>query len=121
MEDIKEVSEHLKMTLEQRAKIFLPFAAVKGLDEALERKREERLMEERIILGEDGEREVDHALNEIKKDDCVKITYYDSGRYHDIEGKVLKKDEKKSCIILENSLVIYFLDIRAIEKMEKRD
>lgn len=111
----------MKMTLEQRAKIFLPFAAVKGLDDALERKREERLIEERVILGEDGEREVDHVLNEIKKDDCVKITYYDSGRYHNIEEKVLKKDEKKSCLILEKSPVIYFLDIRSIEKMEKKD
>lgn len=111
----------MKMTLEQRAKIFLPFAAVKGLDEALERKREERLMEDRIILGEDGEREVDHVLSEMKNGDYVKITYYDSGRYHNIVGRVLKKDEKKSCIILEDSLVIYFLDIRSIEKMEKMD
>lgn len=108
------------MPVERRAKIFLPFAAVKGLDEALERKREERLMEDRIILSEDGEKEVDAVLNEIKKGDTVRVTFYDSGRYRILEGKILRKDEKEGCIILENSPVICFSDIRSIERVEDK-
>ena len=111
------MSEHMKMPIERRAKIFLPFAAVKGLDEALERKREERLMEDRIILSEDGEMEVDAVLNEIGKGDTVRATFYDGGRYRIIEGRIAKKDEKEGCIILENSPVISFKDIRSIEKI----
>ena len=111
------MSEHMKMPIERRAKIFLPFAAVKGLDEALERKREERLMEDRIILSEDGEMEVDAVLNEIGKGDTVRATFYDGGRYRIIEGRIAKKDEKEGCIILENNPVISFKDIRSIEKI----
>ncbi len=107
----------MKMPIERRAKIFLPFAAVKGLDEALERKREERLMEDRIILSEDGEMEVDAVLNEIGKGDTVRATFYDGGRYRIIEGRITKKDEKEGCIILENSPVISFKDMRSIEKI----
>ncbi len=107
------------MPVERRAKIFLPFAAVKGLDEALERKREERLREDRIILGEDGEREVDSALCKIQKGDIAKVTFYDSGKYHTLDGRVLKKDERKGYLILENSPVICFIDIRKIERIEK--
>ncbi len=114
------MSEHMKMPIERRAKIFLPFAAVKGLDEALERKREERLMEDRIILSEDGEMEVDAVLNEIGKGDTVRATFYDGGRYRIIEGRITKKDEKEGCIILENSPVISFKDIRSIEKIEDK-
>ncbi len=114
------MSEHMKMPIERRAKIFLPFAAVKGLDEALERKREERLMEDRIILSEDGEMEVDAVLNEIGKGDTVRATFYDGGRYRIIEGKITKKDEKEGCIILENSPVISFKDMRSIEKIEDK-
>ena len=114
------MSEHMKMPIERRAKIFLPFAAVKGLDEALERKREERLMEDRIILSEDGEMEVDAVLNEIGKGDTVRATFYDGGRYRIIEGRIAKKDEKEGCIILENNPVISFKDIRSIEKIEDK-
>ena len=114
------MSEHMKMPIERRAKIFLPFAAVKGLDEALERKREERLMEDRIILSEDGEMEVDAVLNEIGKGDTVRATFYDGGRYRIIEGRIAKKDEKEGCIILENSPVISFKDIRSIKKIEDK-
>lgn len=110
----------MKMPIERRAKIFLPFAAVKGLDEALERKREERLMEDRIILSEDGEMEVDAVLNEIGKGDTVRATFYDGGRYRIIEGRIAKKDEKEGCIILENNPVISFKDIRSIEKIEDK-
>lgn len=111
----------MRMPIERRAKIFLPFAAVKGLDEALERKREERLMEDRIILSEDGEMEVDAALNETQKGDTVRINFYDNGRYHVLEGKILRKDEKEGCIIMENSPVICFKDIRSIEGIEDKN
>ena len=43
-----------KMPIEQRAKLFMPFAALRGLEEALEKKREEMLKENKIILSEDG-------------------------------------------------------------------
>lgn len=103
------------MPVEQRAKIFLPFAGVRGLDEALERKRQERLVEERIILSEDGEKEIDSVLSDIRKGDCVSVSFYDGDRYRTGEGTVLRKDERKGFILLESGPV-YFSDIHTIEK-----
>ena len=103
------------MPVEQRAKIFLPFAGVRGLDEALERKRQERLVEERIILSEDGEKEIDAVLSDIRKGDSVSVSYYDNGRYRTLEGKVIRKDENEGFILMENTPV-YFSDIHSIEK-----
>ncbi len=103
------------MPVEQRAKIFLPFAGVRGLDEALERKRQERLVEERIILSEDGEKEIDSVLSDIRKGDCVSVSFYDGGRYRTEEGTILRKDEREGLILLESGPV-YFSDIHTIEK-----
>lgn len=103
------------MPIEQRAKIFLPFAGVRGLDEALEHKRQERLMEERIILSEDGEKEVDSVLSDIHEGDTISVSYYCSDRYRNTAGTVIRKDEKERCILLEDGPV-YFSDIHTIEK-----
>ncbi len=107
-----------KMPIERRAKIFLPFAGVRGLEEALEKKREERLMEERIILSEDGEAELNNTLTQINKGDRITLFYYDNGRYRNYEGKVLKKDVKECLLILDNGVATYFGDIRSIRKSE---
>ncbi len=106
-----------KMPIERRAKIFLPFAGVRGLDEALEKKREERLREERIILSEDGEAEINEALTSINKGDRIYLSYYDGGRYKSYEGKVLKKDGNDSSLILENGVIVYFKDIHSIVRI----
>ncbi len=103
------------MSVEQRAKIFLPFAGVRGLDEALERKRQERLVEERIILSEDGEKEIDAVLADIRKGDSVSVSYYDGERYRKGEGIVLRKDEREGFLLLESGPV-YFSDIHTVEK-----
>lgn len=106
-----------KMPIERRAKIFLPFAGVRGLDEALEKKRRERLMEDKIILSEDGEAEINEALTDINKGDMISLSYYDGGRYQRFEGKVLKKDVYDSSLILENGVIVYFKDIHSIMRI----
>ena len=108
--------ERIKMPIERRAKIFLPFAGVRGLEEALEKKREERLREERIILSEDGEAEINLTLTQIDKGDSITILYYDNDRYRTYEGKVIKKDIKEGLLILDNGALTRFEDIRSIRK-----
>ncbi len=104
----------MKMPIEQRAKIFLPFSGVRGLEEALLRKREERLREDRIILSEDGERDISEALVKIRKGSKVEVTYYDGTRYRILSGVVMKKNIQQGFLTMENGPVIYFLDIRQI-------
>lgn len=103
------------MPIEQRAKIFLPFAGVRGLDEALERKRQEHLAEERIILGEDGEREIDNVLSSIERGDRISLSSYENGHYVEREGTVIKKDIMEGCVLMESGPV-YFKDIQSIKK-----
>lgn len=108
------------MSVEQRAKIFLPFAGVRGLEEALERKRREYFMEERIILGEDGEREIDDVLSQIGKGDRISLSSYEDGHYTEKEGTVIKTDGREGYVLMESGAV-YFKDIYSIEKKNEKN
>ena len=59
--------KRIKMSQEERAKQFLPFSAVRGLEEALERKRQELFVEVPHVLMSDAEEEIDNTLKEIIK------------------------------------------------------
>ncbi len=107
------------MPIGQRAKIFLPFAGVRGLDEALERKRLERLIEERIVLTEESEGEINEVLSKIESGDRIKVSYYDGMRYTTDEGRLIRKNKNEGCLLMENSLVIFFSDIHSIEKLKE--
>lgn len=65
MENNKVTSLRGKMPVEQRAKQFMPFAAVTGLDEAIRRVEHEFEMNDRRDLSE----EVIMALEEVDKYD----------------------------------------------------
>lgn len=110
----------MRMTVGQRAKIFLPFAGVRGLDEALERKRREHFMEERIILGEDGEREIDDVLSSIGSGDRISLSSYEDGHYVRKEGTVIRKDGREGYVLMESGPV-YFKDIHSIEKKKDKN
>lgn len=108
-------SRRTRMPIEQRAKIFLPFSGVRGLEEALEKKREERLREERVILSEDGESELDEALRKTEKGNRIRVYYYEGGRYLNITGVVSKKNEREGTLVMEDGTFVYFRDIHSIE------
>lgn len=112
-------SERTKMPIEQRAKIFLPFAGVRGLDEAIERKKEEKMMERKILLSEESEDEINRVLLSIRKGDRIKVTYYDGARYREEEGTLVKEDRNEGALLLDNESIIFFVDINRIEKIRK--
>ena len=64
-----------------RAKQFMPFAAVKGLDEALERKRRERMLVEKAALSPDMEEALNERISGLKRGTEVSISYYGAGEY----------------------------------------
>lgn len=103
-----------KMPISDRAKQFLPFAAVRGLEEALERKRQELLFEERVVLANEGEREVNEALEKIEEGDTIRVRYYNGRNYEEETGIVLKEDVKKRYLQTETAYVS-FDDILRIE------
>lgn len=58
-----------KMSVEERAKQFMPFAAVKGLDAAMA--EYENLTTEKINLSDEMLDELDHKMHMIKKGDIL--------------------------------------------------
>ena len=74
------------MSRADRAKQFMPFAALKGFEEAIE-KAGNRVCE-RVILGEDAQAELDAALWELRLGDQVCITFYQDTEYVSPSGRV---------------------------------
>ena len=66
-----------KMSREDRAKQFMPFAALKGYPEALHLK-EKIIVPKREVSEEYGE-ELDRELHEIHRGDMVTVTYFCRG------------------------------------------
>lgn len=56
-----------KMSREERAKQFIPFAALKGYEDALREK--EKVVVEKIELSEERKAELDAKLHQVRKND----------------------------------------------------
>ena len=92
-----------------RAKQFLPFDALKGLQEALREKEIE--YEEKKELSEETLAELNNRFNQIEKGSYVKIRYYRNGRYSEIKGIVTYIDYIKRKIQIDKIVNINICDI----------
>lgn len=79
-----------KMAREERAKQFMPFAALKGYPEAL--KRKERIVVAKVELSEDYALELDQKLRQVRKMDVVTVVYFYKGEYLKVTGVVSRID-----------------------------
>lgn len=71
------------MTREQRAKQFMPFDAMKGLQEALRDREERHSRVERHGISEEEQEALSAVLNRLSKGDKIRISYY--CHFHDVE------------------------------------
>ena len=76
--------------MENRAKQFVPFAAVKGYEEALRAK--EKIVVEKHELSEEKKAELDFKLHQIYKNDIITVVYFLKDEYIKIEGMVSRLD-----------------------------
>lgn len=76
------------MTVENRAKQFAPFAAITGLDRALEQKLRELNEVEKRELSEDRVAELDEKLRALRKGMRVSVGYYANREYCSVSGLV---------------------------------
>lgn len=83
----------------ERAKQFMPFSPLKGLDEAL--LTQERVIEERVYLGEDAQNELNGKLLGLEPGERVTAVYYRGGRYVRASGAVTKVDVNARRLILD--------------------
>ena len=100
-----------KMPLDKRAAQFLPFKAVKGLDEAL--KAKEKIVVEKIQLSEESLSELDKKMHKVQKGMMITVIYFSKDEYLKITGLVARIDET-SRILQIVSTKIHFDDIRDI-------
>jgi len=88
------------MPVAERAKQFMPFAAVRGLNTALRRKEQELGQAPPKIIAEEAAAELDGKLRQLQKGRQVRVTYFSHGRYVQSSGSVLALDEVRRRLTL---------------------
>ena len=86
-----------------RARQFLPFDALKGLQEALREKEVEYEVKRDLSLND--------KFNQIENGSLIKIKYYKSGKYSEIKGIVTNIDYIKKKIQINKEYNINICDI----------
>ena len=113
---------HPRMSLQDRAAQFSPFAALTGYDDAL--KETARLTDRFIELDEDKKQEIDRQIYYLREHltdkMTVRITYFvpdirkDGGAYNTLEGYVQKIDENSRSLRIQGTEIpvdkIYQMD-----------
>ena len=79
------------MKRSERAKQFIPFSALKGLDEELTR-AEKVLCQKRELLEDEAE-ELNRKLTDIEAGSRIEIEYYRMGEYVKKKGTVKRVDD----------------------------
>ena len=102
----------VKMSQADRAKQFMPFAALKGYEEALRAK--EKVVMPRMELSEEMAQELDRKLHQIQRNDMITVVYYNGEEYIRITGMVSRLDLDARVLKVVNTKIL-FEDISAIE------
>lgn len=92
-----------KMSKEDRAKQFMPFAALKGHMEALRKK--EKIIVEKMELSDEYQEELDRKLRQVRKNDMITIIYYQQEEYLKITGMVSRIDETARILKVVNTKI----------------
>ncbi len=83
-------SRHEKMSIENRAKQFAPFSALKGLPKELTAM--EKVVVPRLELSEYMEEELNNTLSVLKAGDMADVIYFCEGEYIKVTGIVARID-----------------------------
>lgn len=92
-----------KMTIQERAKQFMPFAALKGYEEALRAK--EVILVDKVTLSPEKAEELDYKMRGIQRGSIVTIIYYSDNNYIKKTGMVAKIDATSRFIQIINTKI----------------
>lgn len=98
--------------MENRAKQFIPFDALKGFREALAER--ERIIVPKVELTEDKLEQLDRKIANLQLGDMVTVVYYERDEYLKITGMLSRIDYSAKVIKVVNK-TIDIADIREIE------
>lgn len=113
-----------KMKLSDRAKIFLPFDALKGFKEALKEEEKERC--EQKILSEEQKEELNKQISSLQKGMLIKIKVYNLSEqtYDEVEGIFTRLDivNKKLYIVKQGYDIDLIISLEIFQqKMDIND
>lgn len=91
------------MNRKDRAKQFMAFDALKGLQEELRKKEEE--LEQKRELSENTLEELEKKINSIDVGNIVKINYYNRNKYIEIQGELKEIDYIKKNIKVNEKII----------------
>lgn len=124
----RPVSRHPKMSIENRAKLFTPFSALRGFDIEILTTEQDRLLVPQVMLSADQREAIWRALNALQKDDWVTVTHFQPvksldgqllGEYAVFSGTVKKVDDVEQLLVLEGASVpfgnIHSLAVQGLE------
>jgi hypothetical protein len=76
------------MTIQNRAKIFSPFAALRGYEDEIASEGKDHLKVQRIELSEEEKAKLSDTLCRLRKGQPVSVRYFIGSCYEDISGTV---------------------------------
>lgn len=94
-----------KMNREDRAKQFMPFAALKGYPEALRKK--EKIIVPKIEMSPEYQEELNRKLLRVEKNKIVTVIYFEKGEYLKVTGMVSRLDETARLIKIVNTKIFF--------------
>lgn len=99
------------MSIQDRAKQFMPFAALKGLPEALAAK--EKIVVSKIEMSPEMAEELDRKMHLLKRGRIATVIYFHQGEYLKLTGMVARIDPTCRLLQIVNTKISFedILDI----------
>ena len=105
----RPISRHPRMALTDRAKIFAPFAALRGFEISILTTEQDRVLAPRLTIAQERMEELDRLLRSLTPQDTVQVSWFEVvktvgelelGEYHTETAAVLKVDAENRLLIL---------------------
>lgn len=77
-----------RMTIQNRAKIFSPFAALRGYEDEIASEGKDHLKGKRMELSDEQKELLGNKISQLRKNQPVKIKYFTDGYYEELPGNV---------------------------------
>ncbi len=97
-----------KMPISERAKQFMPFSPLKGLEDAIAKKEMEALKRPRAILSADAEELLNRKMQEIYTGDEITLVYYEKGVYVTTCGQVEEINTNNRYFKIKDKIIMFY-------------
>lgn len=84
-----------------RAKLFIPFDALKGFRDALAEK--EKIIVDKVELSDEMKEELDRKFHLIERNHIITVVYFYQGEYLQLTGMVSKMDTDSRTLTIINT------------------